>query len=321
MNRVGIDGTGESVWLGWFLDVVLRRFAPLCELMDEPERASEYRERAKRFIQAVESEGWDGSWYRRAYFDDGTPLGTRHAEECRIDAIAQAWATISGSGDPNRAQRALDAVEEKLIKRETGIVALLAPPFDKMEHDPGYIKGYVPGVRENGGQYTHAAVWVVLAYLLQGDGDEAHGLLDLINPVKHALTREAADVYKVEPYVVAADVYAAEPHVGRGGWTWYTGSASWFYQVVIRHHLGLWVVVKDEKRHLRVDPCIPRSWKSYELEYRDQGTLYRITVENPRGVNRGVERVALDGEDLPGLLVPLARDGAEHEVRVTLLGG
>ncbi len=322
MNRVGIEGRGESVWLAWFLSVVLTRFAPICEAMGEPERAATYRERAAAFVAAVEKDGWDGAWYRRAYFDDGTPLGTRHAEECRVDAIAQAWATISGAGDPRRAARALDAVEEKLVRRESGIIALLTPPFDTMANDPGYIKGYVPGVRENGGQYTHAALWVILAYLLRGDGDEAHGLLELINPVNHALSREAADVYKVEPYVVAADVYAAEPHVGRGGWTWYTGSASWFYQVVVRHLLGLWVVAGENgARFLRIDPCVPKSWIGYEMTYRDEGTAYRIAVDNPRGVNRGVARVELDGVDVPDLLIPLSRDGGEHEVRVMLLGG
>ena len=321
MSRVGIEGRGESVWLAWFLSATLTRFAPVCELMGEHSRAATYRERAAAFAAAVEKEGWDGAWYRRAYFDDGTPLGTRHAEECRIDAIAQAWATISGTGDPRRAASALNAVEEKLVRREAGIIALLSPPFDKMEQDPGYIKGYVPGVRENGGQYTHAALWVILAHLMRGDGDEAHDLFELINPINHALTEQAADVYRVEPYVVAADVYSAKGHSGRGGWTWYTGSASWFYQVAVGHLLGLKVVTVDGERHLAIDPCIPKSWPEYSITYRDKATTYEIRVENPRGVNRGVARIGLDGAEVPGGLVPLARDGGTHEVLVTLLGG
>jgi len=321
MNRVGHEGRGESVWLAWFLDVTLRAFAPICELRGDPDRADRYREHAARLVAAAEEAGWDGGWYRRAYFDDGTPLGTRDAEECRIDAIAQAWAVISGQGDPVRAARALEAVEEKLVRMEDGLVALLAPPFDRMEHDPGYIKGYVPGVRENGGQYTHAAIWVALAHLLRGDGDEAMSLIDLINPVNHALDAEGLARYKVEPYVVAADVYAVAPHTGRGGWTWYTGSASWFYRVTVQHLLGLRLVAADGSRHFTVDPCIPKTWPGFEIVYRDGETTYHITVENPRGVNRGVAWIELDGAVLDEALVRLAADGAEHRVKVMLLGG
>jgi len=321
MNRVGLGGSGESVWLGWFLDVVLRRFAPLCELMGEPDRAADYRAWASDLVDAVERDGWDGSWYRRAYFDDGTPLGTHEAKECRIDAIAQAWATISGQGDPKRAVDALNAVEDLLVSREDGLIRLLTPPFDTMEHDPGYIKGYVPGVRENGGQYTHAAIWVILAYLLQGDGDEALGLLDLVNPVNHAKARDGADRYVVEPYVVAADVYSGEPHVGRGGWTWYTGSAGWFYRIAVQHVFGLQLLAEDGVRYMTLDPCVPKSWHGFELVYRFGGSSYRIGVENPRGVNRGVSRMTLDGSSLPDIRVPLIDDGQEHDVSVVLLGG
>ncbi len=321
MNRVGIGGRGESVWLAWFLATVLRRFAPICEMRGEAGRAAEYRRRAQAFIEAAEESGWDGSWYRRAYFDDGTPLGSRSSAECRIDAIAQAWATISDGADPGRAQMALDAVEDKLVDREHGLIALLTPPFDTMPHDPGYIKGYVPGVRENGGQYTHAAIWVVLAHLLRGDGDEGHGLLSMINPINHARTDEEAEHYKVEPYVVAADVYGAAPHAGRGGWTWYTGSASWFYHVAVRNLLGLWVEDVEGIPHLRLDPCIPRSWKGYTLTYTHGTTTYRIGFENPRGVNRGVAYVELDGMRLESASVPLRDDGGSHDVRVVLLGG
>lgn len=322
MNRVGHGGKGESVWLAWFLGYTLTRFAPVCELRGDTERAQEYRDWARRLGAAAEG-AWDGAWYRRAYFDDGTPLGTREAEECRVDAIAQAWATISGLADSARAQEALDSVDEKLVRREDGLIALLTPPFDRMEHDPGYIKGYVPGVRENGGQYTHAALWVVLAYLMRGDGDEAHSLLDLINPISHALTREAAEHYVVEPYVVAADVYAVPPHTGRGGWSWYTGSASWFYRVAVTWLLGLRVTAEPSGvRRLVVDPRIPKSWNRFSMTYRhDGGTEYRIRVENPRGVNRGVQRVTVDGAEAPDGAVPLAADGVVHEVVVSMLGG
>ncbi len=321
MNRVGHEGRGESVWMAWFLDVVLRGFAPLCELRGESERAERYRAHARALVDAAEEAGWDGGWYRRAYFDDGTPLGTKDAEECRIDAIAQAWAVISGEGDAIRAARALDAVEDKLVRREDELIALLTPPFDRMEHDPGYIKGYVPGVRENGGQYTHAALWVVLAHLLRGDGDEALSLIDLINPVNHARTTEDADTYRVEPYVVAADVYAVEPHVGRGGWTWYTGSASWFYRVAVEYLLGLKLVAVDGKRHFTVDPCISKQWPGFELTYRYGEATFRVTVENPRGINRGVARVELDGEPVTDGLIALDGAVGEHDVRVVLLGG
>ncbi|MBA4369987.1 MAG: hypothetical protein C0418_00200 [Coriobacteriaceae bacterium] len=321
MNRVGLGGSGESVWLAWFLDVTMRSFAEVCERRGDAARAAAYRATAARFVQAVEREAWDGAWYRRAFFDDGTPLGTRASDECSIDAIAQAWAVISGSGDRQRAMRSLEAVEQRLVRWDDSLIMLLAPPFDRMSHDPGYIKGYVPGVRENGGQYTHAAVWVALAYLLTGDGDEALALLDLINPINHALTPEAVGVYKVEPYVVAADVYAVGPHVGRGGWTWYTGSASWFYRVVVRWLLGLDIIAEEEHRHLVVDPCIPKSWGGYSMRYRADGTTYEIEVENPRGVNRGVAYVELDGVRLPEPRVPLERDAGTRRVRVVLLGG
>jgi len=320
LNRVGAAGQGESVWLAWFLVDLLGSFAELLEGRGHSEEAQACRTRAERLTAAVEEQAWDGEWYRRAYFDDGTPLGTRDADECRIDAIAQAWATISGLGDPERAREALRAVQEKLVRREDGLIALLEPPFDTTPKDPGYIKGYVPGVRENGGQYTHAAAWVILAYLMQGDGDEAFDLLDLVNPVSHALDRASAERYKVEPYVVAADVYAVEPHAGRGGWTWYTGAAAWLYRVALNDMLGLRVESRDGVAALVIDPCIPKGWPHYEMEFRRDGGIWRIRVENPRGVNRGVERVTLDGADVPGCVVPL-KGGGEHEVVVTLLGG
>ncbi len=321
MNHVGIGGQGESVWLAWFLNLTLKRFAQVCAIKGDFERAADYIAWAERLAAATEREGWDGAWYRRAYFDDGTALGTRDADECRIDAIAQAWSVISGAAEPARATRALQAVEEKLVSWENGLIALLTPPFDHMAHDPGYIKGYLPGVRENGGQYTHAAIWVVMAYALIGDGDEALGLLDLVNPLNHALTREAADVYRVEPYVVAADVYAAPPHVGRGGWTWYTGSASWFYNVAVRTILGIQTRYEDGQGFLVIDPCIPKSWPSFSAEVRIGSTTFDVEVTNPRGANRGVARVTVDGQAVADGRVPMAQDGGRHRVEVAMLGG
>jgi cyclic beta-1,2-glucan synthetase len=321
MNRVGHEGKGESIWLAWFLIYVLGKFAPIAETRGETELAAGYQAWAEQLRVAVEANGWDGSWYRRAYFDDGTPLGTHTAEEARIDAIAQAWATISGVADPDRAATALESVEEKLVRREDRLIALLAPPFDCMPEDPGYIKGYVPGVRENGGQYTHGALWVVLANLMRGEGDNGSALLGLLNPITHALNHDDALHYGVEPYVVAADVYAVPPHTGRGGWTWYTGSASWFYRVALHWLLGLRIVAESEARFIAIDPCIPRRWRSFRMTLRMSGSTYRISVENPRSVNRGVARVAVDGQERPDLRVPLLADSGDHEVIVTMLGG
>ncbi|MDO9556028.1 MAG: glucoamylase family protein [Coriobacteriia bacterium] len=321
MNRVGLGGRGESVWLAWFLDVTLRAFAPIAEIRGESQRAESYRAWAADLVSAIEREAWDGAWYRRAFFDDGTPLGSASNDECRIDAIAQAWATISGQGDRERAQRALESVEEQLVRWEDGLIRLLTPPFDHTQRDPGYIKGYVPGVRENGGQYTHAAAWVVLAYAIMGDGDEALALLDLINPLSHTGDRAATDVYRVEPYVLAADVYAVAPHTGRGGWTWYTGSSAWFYRVALNAILGLDIVAENGKRYLVVDPCIPKDWPSFEMDVRISGATYQVQVENPRGVNRGVARVTVDGRIAENGRVEIAGDGNTHAVIVTMLGG
>jgi len=320
MNRVGIGGQGESVWMAWFLDVTLRSFAEVCDARGDSDTAGELRARAAALIEAIERSGWDGSWYRRAFFDDGTPLGSASSKECRIDAIAQAWSVLSGRGDRERARRAMESVEEQLVRWDDGLVKLLTPPFDTMEHDPGYIKGYVPGVRENGGQYTHAALWVALAFARLGDGDEAVSLLDLINPIGHALDAEAVERYKVEPYVVAADVYAVAPHTGRGGWTWYTGSAAWFFQVAVRDVLGLRTVAEGGGRYLSLEPCIPKDWDHYKVTYRYGAATYAITVVNPRGVNRGVARVTADGVLLEGTRVPLVDDGKRHEVTVAMLG-
>jgi cyclic beta-1,2-glucan synthetase len=313
MNLIGAGGKGESVWLAWFLLSILDPFADVAEARGDKDRAATYRDHASRLTRAAE-EAWDGAWYRRAYFDDGTPLGSATNEECRIDSIAQSWAVVSGHGNPDHARQAMGSVETHLVRREDRLILLLTPPFDKMTPSPGYIQGYVPGVRENGGQYTHAALWTVMAFALMGDGDRAVELFTMINPLSHTQTLDDVRRYRAEPYVVAADVYSQPPHKGRGGWTWYTGSASWMYRVGIESILGL----SRAGNVLRVAPCIPRQWPGYEIQLKLPRAEYRIAVENPNGVSRGVVRVEVDGVEQPALTIPIAEDGALHQVRVVM---
>ena len=316
MNRVGRGGRGESVWLGWFLYAVLATFAHVAEARGRADLAERWRGRMKSVRRALERHGWDGGWYRRAFFDDGTPLGSAVNAECRIDSIAQSWSVLSRAADPARAATAMAAVDQHLVRRGDGLVQLFTPPFDRSAVDPGYIKGYVPGIRENGGQYTHAAIWSILAFAELGDGDTAAELFSLLNPINHASTRAGVHRYKVEPYVVAADVYAEPPHVGRGGWTWYTGSAGWMYQAGIESILGF----RLRGTTLVVDPCIPRGWGGYEIDFRCRSTSYQIAVENPNGVSRGVASMELDGQVLAGDAagIPLADDGSTHRIRIVL---
>jgi cyclic beta-1,2-glucan synthetase len=316
MNRVGHEGRGESVWLAWFLSCALGSFIPLAVARGDGAHAARWQAHILRLKQAVEREGWDGDWYRRAFFDDGTPLGSAANAECRIDSIAQSWSVLSGVADPARAAQAMAAVDEYLIRRGDGLVLLFTPPFDHSDVDPGYIKGYVPGIRENGGQYTHGAIWSVLAFAAIGDGDRAGELFSLLNPINHASTRAGVLRYKVEPYVMAADVYTEPPHVGRGGWTWYTGSAGWMYQAGIESILGF----RLRGTTLVIDPCIPRAWPGFEISFRYHSSRYQIVVENPRGLTRGVVSVELDDEALAtvGAAIPLADDGRTHRVRVVL---
>jgi cyclic beta-1,2-glucan synthetase len=316
MNRVGHEGRGESVWLGWFLSTVLAAFAPIAEARGDGARAQRWRASLKSLRRALERHGWDGDWYRRAYFDDGTPLGSAINAECRIDSIAQSWSVLSGAADPGHATRAMAAVEEYLLRRGDGLVLLFTPPFDRGDVDPGYIKGYLPGVRENGGQYTHGAIWSVLAFAALGDGDKAGELFSILNPINHASTRAGVHRYKVEPYVMAADIYAEPPHVGRGGWTWYTGSAGWMYQAGVEWILGF----RLRGTSLIIDPCIPRAWPRYEIMFRYRSARYEIVVENPAGVSRGVVRTELDGLAVEHAAtgVPIVDDGATHRIRVVL---
>ncbi|MDO1528740.1 glucoamylase family protein [Fulvimonas sp. R45] len=309
MNKVGEGGRGESVWLGFFLYHVLQRFAPLARLRGDEAFAQQCDDEAAALRRNLDEHAWDGGWYRRAWFDDGTPLGSAGNDECRIDSIAQSWSVLSGAGDPARRRQAMDALDTHLVRREAGLVQLLNPPFDTSALDPGYIKGYVPGVRENGGQYTHAAVWAAMAFAELGDGARAWELLGLINPVNHGRD-EAITTYKVEPYVVAADVYGAPPHVGRGGWTWYTGSAGWLYRLIVESLLGLRV----EGERLRLAPLLPPGWDAFALDYRHRETDYHVTVRRAR--DGEAERCVLDGRVLDDDAVVLVDDGRDHHAEV-----
>jgi cyclic beta-1,2-glucan synthetase len=313
MNRVGVEGRGESVWLAWFLIVTLRRFADHVDARNDAATAAELRARADAYAAAVDAHAWDGAWYRRAYFDDGTPLGSAENEVCRIDAIAQSWSVLSAAGDPARRDTAMRSFEENLVRNDARLLMLLTPPFDHTPHDPGYIKGYLPGVRENGAQYTHAALWSVLATALQGRTDRAFELFQYVNPLMHARTPDEVATFRTEPYVVAADVYTAEGQLGRGGWTWYTGSASWLYRVALETILGF---IKEGDR-LTLRPRVPRGWTGYSIAYRFGATEYRIRVElvDRAAADARVE-VTVDGRRVEGEAIPLADDGRPHEVVV-----
>jgi len=327
MNRVGISGRGESVWLAWFLVATIDAIAPIAQARGEQARASAWLEHAAALRDALDDTGWDGpqgEWYRRGYYDDGTPLGSRDSVECRIDAIAQSWSVMANGADRTRCELAMDAVDRHLIMSDARIARLFTPPFDHADHDPGYVKAYPPGIRENGGQYTHGSIWSIFAFAGLGRGNRAHELFALMNPVNHA--RNAADVdrYRVEPYVVCADVYSVAPHVGRGGWTWYTGSSGWLYRAAVEAILGF--DLRGDT--LVIDPCVPGAWRGFEIDYVRRGdagrtTRYEIVVDNPAGVERGVTSVAIDGTarvatDGEPARVRLADDGATHRVLVTL---
>ena len=268
----------------------------------------------KRLKGALESEAWDGEWYIRAFYDNGAPLGSAENEECRIDSIAQSWGVISGAADKERAKRAMQSVEEQLVREQEKMVLLFTPPLDETPQDPGYIKGYLPGVRENGGQYTHAAIWTVIAKVLMREGDEAYRLFEMLNPINHARTLDETARYMVEPYVIAADVYSHPQHIGRGGWTWYTGSASWLYRLGVEYILGL----KLHGDHFTIEPCIPSNWPGYSMVYRRGETSYRISVENGSGESCGLHAIELDGSPLSDCKVRIVDDGQVHEVRVTM---
>ncbi len=314
MNRVGSEGKGESVWDAWFTLSILPKFAEVAQKRGDATRASWCRDRAEELRKSVDENAWDGEWYLRAYFDDGTPLGSSQNDECQIDSIAQSWAVLSGQADAKKASTAMDSVAARLVKRKEKVILLFDPPFDGGKLHPGYIKGYVPGIRENGGQYSHAAVWVVAAEAKLGRGEQAMALFDLLNPILHGDSPESVAKYKVEPYVMAGDVYGRPPHEGRGGWTWYTGSASWLYRVALESILGF----RLRGDSLEIAPCVPKSWTDWELVYRHKSSTYRIGVTNPDGLERGVREVIVDGQAVQGRTIALVDDGGEHQVHVVM---
>ena len=313
MNTVGEKGFGESVWLGWFLSNVLAMFAPICAEWGDVPAAEMMRNTRETLLLALEEHAWDGGWYRRAYFDDGAMLGSIHNIDCKIDSIAQSWSVLSGGGEPERARKAMQSLEDYLVNRDEGLIKLLTPPFDKGKSEPGYIKGYVPGVRENGGQYTHAAAWAIIAFAKLGEGDKALALYDLINPIHHTSSYRSYAKYKTEPYALVADVYAVWPHMGRGGWSWYTGAAGWFYRAGLESILG----IRKEGAFLAIDPCIPAHWQAYTVEYRYLSATYHLSIRNPNRVQSGVSRITMDGENISGTLA-LQDDGREHRVDVLM---
>ncbi len=314
LNRVGEEGIGESVWLAWFLCDVLERFASICDQRGDNDTARNYRSRSKDYATAIEQTAWDGAWYRRAYYDDGSPLGSIQDTECQIDGIAQSWAVLSGAGDPIRSQKAMQSVLERLVLPQDRLSLLFTPPFDKSEHNPGYIKGYFPGTRENGGQYTHAAIWTAWALAQLGDGKQAGELFDVLNPIFHSDTEQKAAEYRVEPYVISADIYSKPPYLHRGGWTWYTGSAAWMYRLGLTALLGF----KKTGDTLRIDPVIPPTWDGFEIKYKFGATSYQIKVNNPKHLAHNVQLVKLDGKMLDDRTIPLVDDGEEHSIEVMM---
>ena len=301
MNLIGKEGKGESVWLAWFLVDNLNNFSKLAKMTGDTAFADICTTHAMLLKGNIETHAWDGEWYKRAYFDDGTPLGSKDNMECQIDSISQSWAVISKSGDPARARQAMAAVNQRLVERNAQLIKLLDPPFDKSALEPGYIKGYVPGVRENGGQYTHAAIWATMAYAMQGDAERAWELFAMLNPINHASTSEQVNIYKVEPYVMSADIYAAAPHTGRGGWTWYTGASGWMYRLTLETLLG--VTVEDNQ--LRIAPCVPAHWQDYKIHYRYRDTVYHISIHCNNNQKGKREK-----------LIPLVNDQIEHFIQI-----
>ena len=313
MNLVGIGGKGESVWLAFFLYDVLKKFANIATLYKD-ETFSEYCiEQAGQLRQNIRQNAWDGEWYRRAYFDNGEPLGSKLNEECTIDALPQSWSVISGAGDEERSTSGMENVDKYLINRKAKLVHLFQPAFDKSKLNPGYIKGYIPGVRENGGQYTHGAIWTALGYAMMGDAEKAWELFDIINPVQHGSNAEEIKVYKVEPYVIAADVYAAPQHLGRGGWTWYTGSAAWFYRLLVETLLG----INRMGDKLNLSPLMRKDWDNYTVHYRYYETVYHIKLQ--RINDNSQKRLMVDNkQEISNDTFTMLNDKQEHFVEMWL---
>jgi len=314
MNRVGNEGRGESVWLAFFLFDVLTQFSGVARKRGDQVFADRCVAQAGQLKENIERHAWDGHWYRRAWFDDGEPLGSQSNPECQIDSLPQSWSVISGAGQPERSREAMGSVDQRLVRRDAGLIQLFDPPFDKSVLDPGYIKGYIPGVRENGGQYTHGAIWTAMAFAMMGESERAWELFTMLNPVHHGATARQVATYKVEPYVVAADVYAMPPHTGRGGWTWYTGSAGWMYRLLVETLLG----VNREGDHLRLEPRMPQAWTRYKIHYRYCQTVYHITIIRLAADSTKVAALTLDGTEIPGPMLPLRDDRKEHAVELTI---
>lgn len=314
-DKVGNEGKGESVWMAFFLYDILIRFADIAQLHNDSAFADECKKEAQKLKDNIAKNAWDGEWYKRAWFDDGTPLGSSVNEECRIDSISQSWSVLSGGGDKKRANTAMESAYKNLVKKNPNIIQLLEPPFDKSKLYPGYIQGYVPGVRENGGQYTHAAIWMILAFAQLGDNKRVWELLNMINPINHGKTSEEIAIYKVEPYVIAADVYARAPHIGRGGWTWYTGSAGWMYRLITESFLGL----QQEGNKLKFVPCVPAGWESFKIHYLYKNSIYHIAVKQESGSGEMI--IKIDGTEQPDKIITLADDNIEHSVEITIYSG
>ncbi|HEV3251372.1 MAG TPA: cyclic beta 1-2 glucan synthetase, partial [Puia sp.] len=316
MDKVGNHGRGESLWLAFFLFDILSKFIEIAHLHKDPGFAARCKVQAELLRNNISKNGWDGKWYRRAYFDNGTPLGSSVNDECKIDSIAQSWSVLSGAGEADHSRMAMQAANDFLVRKDKRIIQLFDPPFDKSELNPGYIKGYVPGVRENGGQYTHAAIWLIMAFAALGDKERVWELLQMINPINHGSNPEEIAIYKVEPYVMAADVYAVAQFAGRGGWTWYTGSAGWMYQLIVESFLGL----RREGEVLRFKPCLPASWTTLRVHYRFLETMYHISFSQD-GSNHEPMKLILDNIEQENNTLTMVNDGKEHSVNIILFNG
>ena len=314
LNRVGIEGRGESVWLAWFVFENHKRFAELCQITGDTELARQHEERARELREIIEKVAWDDDWYLRGYYDDGSPLGSHRNQECQIDSLPQSWSILTGGGSRERQYKAIQSVEEHLVRNKAQLIQLFNPPFDKSRKHPGYIKGYPPGIRENGGQYTHAAIWSVWALTELGLGNKAFEQFTYLNPVMHSLNIDAANTYQVEPYVVAADIYSVPPNIGRGGWTWYTGSSGWLYRLGTEAILGFQL----SGDHFTLAPCIPQEWDGYKIKFTKDKTTYNIHVKNPEHIEKGVKSISLDGHVQPDRTIPIKPEDGEHQIMVLM---
>ena len=310
LSNVGVQGKGESVWLAFFLYDILNKWINIIKIDDD----EKYKEVMTNLQRNVNKNAWDGKWFKRAFMDDGTPLGSMENEECRIDGISQSWGVISGAADNEKKFISMDSLETHLVDRENGVIKLLDPPFENGKLEPGYIKSYLPGVRENGGQYTHGAIWAIIAESLLGFGDKAIDMFKLINPIEHTRTKQSTNKYKVEPYVVAADVYSSRNLAGRGGWTWYTGSSGWLYTAGIEYILGL----KICNGYLRIEPCISKDWKEYKISYKYKSTIYHIIVRNPTEKNTGVTKMYCNGNEVYEQKIKLTDDGEIYNIEIVM---